>query len=157
MSSWISRLCASAALVASLLLVVGCGGGSTPATASVTRAQFIRQANAICDRLYKQQAQEMQAYRKGHGFKTVPTLKEQEQVNTAVVMDVERQKIRELGELPVPSGDGSTVRTFLDAMERGVRESEDAPSALASPTPPEPFEDARKLTGAYGIGLCGQA
>lgn len=50
-------------LVVVAALLVGCGGGDeTTTTASLTQAQFVKQANAVCERLRKKRRDVIAAY-----------------------------------------------------------------------------------------------
>lgn len=155
---------ATALAAAALLAIAGCGGGdndgSTAAEApTLTKKQFVREGQAICTRGYRRQARWMEAFYKRHGYDwQEPSKKTREEVNAAVVMKVEQEKIDELDALPVPAGDEAEIRKILESMERGIRVTEREPERLAEPTEkkPEPFMEARELTADYGIWICGQ-
>ncbi len=143
-----------------LLVVVGCGGGSSDsASTTITKQQWARKAYAICARLSHKQQHQGYAFRRTHGMKVNPGQHERERLNTIYVMPFVEQKIDELRALPVPEGEQAKIERILKSMEEGIRVTEAHPDWLAAPTPahPVPFEDTVELTDAYGIWICGQA
>ena len=143
------------------LLASGCGDDSSTAedaSASLTKEQFVKRADAYCTRGYKAQARAMEAYAKKNGLNfTEPTQAEREKINTAVVLGFVRRKIEFFESLPAPEGDEKEVRQMIESMERGLEQSERNPASLAKPYEPEPFTDTRHLTAEYGPYVCGQA
>lgn len=142
------------------LLVSGCGGDSSTAdetSASLTKKQFVKRADAYCTRGYKAQARAMEKYAKKHGFSREPTQAEREEINTAVVLGFVRRKIEFFKSLPAPEGDEKEIRRMIESMERGLEQTERNPASLAKPYDPEPFTDTRHLTAEYGPYVCGQA
>jgi hypothetical protein len=148
--------------MALLLIVGGCGGGSSSSSGSeqaLTKQQFIRRAHAICYRLSKKQVRNTEAFYKAHGLDGAePSQRDQERNIAAVVLPVVEEKIEELGALPAPEGDEGKVRAVLEAMERGIRETEAHPEWLAAPSSahPNPFAESEELVAAYGVWLCAQ-
>jgi hypothetical protein len=149
--------------VAALLALAGCGGGGDEETTAerppITKKKFVREGQALCTRAYRRQARWMEKFYKRHGFDPgEPSKKARELVNEAVVMKVEREKIKELDALPVPPGDELEITKILASMRKGIRITEREPERLAEPTEknPEPFTEARELTADYGIWICGQ-
>jgi|SRR3954468_14405866 len=160
--------CSAAALVvlAGLLfalLVAGCGSSDQAATAEkppVTKKQFERQAHKVCFQLYHKQARQTEALSKRRDFQIgEPTQRQREVINRVIVMPIVREKIKELGALPLPPGEAPKMKAVLGSMRRGIRLTEAHPEWLAAPTEkhPETFAEARETTGAAGIWLCGQA
>lgn len=150
--------------VAALLAFVGCGGGggdeeTTAERPPITKKKFVREGQALCTRAYRRQARWMEKFYKRHGYDwQEPSKKAREEVNAAVVMKVEQEKIDELDALPVPPGDEAEIEKILESMRKGIRITEREPERLAEPTEknPEPFTEARELTADYGIWICGQ-
>lgn len=145
-----------------LLLGAGCGSGgdstsTQAAPETLTHKQYARRAQAYCHRDYLRQAKAMEKFRKAHGIPSAPTQAQRERVNTAVVLGFVERRIAFLKSLPVPEGDGKEIQAIIRAMEKGLEESRKNPASLAKPYDPEPFQENRELTGAYGFWLCGQA
>jgi hypothetical protein len=149
------------ALVGALVAVwcaSGCGGDAVSEEKTLTKKQFVRLVEKHCTHGYKAQARAIEAYRKENGLNyRQPSQAEQEEINTAVVLDFVRDKIAYFKSLPAPEGDENKVREMIESMERGLEESELNPASLAQPFDPEPFEDTRHLTAEYGVYVCGQA
>jgi hypothetical protein len=154
------RLAAIGAIVGLLMALAGCGGGDATTEESVpTKRQFLHRAHAVCYHLSKKQVRRTEAFYKAHGLSTTaPSQRARERNIVAVVLPVVDEKIEELGALPVPAGDEAKVRAVLEAMERGVRETETHPGWLAAPSAahPDPFAESEQLVSAYGAGLCAQ-
>jgi len=153
--------CAGSVALLAALLVVGCGSGSQDAsTTKTTKAQWARQAFAICRRLGHEQQRRHYAFERAHGMSLgEPGQREQEQINTDFVMPYVERKVDELRALPVPEGEQGKIEQILKSMEEGIRVSRAHPDWLAAPTEahPIPFAKTIELTAAYGIWDCGQA
>jgi hypothetical protein len=156
------------AIVATTLasLLAGCGDSSNGETQAQTQTQkqgmtkkeFVRRTQAQCHRGYLKQEAAMERYANKHGldFGGANT-REQEEINSAVVLDYVRKRIAYWKSLPRPEGDEKKIGQIIKAMEKGLRISEKNPYRLASGKDPEPFTTNRHLTGEYGPWLCGQA
>jgi hypothetical protein len=165
---------AIAAAVLALLGVAGCGsgGGSTSSQASATNAtaasgesaseatltkqEWVDQANEICHDASERKVDKMAAFQKAHGFDTgEPDQHEREAVNTAVILPNVQERVEALEALPVPAGEEGKIRAILRSMERGIQEAEAHPENLAIPKQPIPFAESEHLAGAYGLLFCG--
>ncbi len=134
-----------------LLGLVGCGSGSSdaePEGEALTRAEFIEQANVICERNNEvlraaviesfgpdEQPDDDAGIRFTHEI-WVPNLREQN---------------RELTELGKPPADRQRIEAMLDSIER-VTDQIEADPALASEGP---FDEVTRELTDYGIGHCG--
>jgi hypothetical protein len=161
------RLRAARAAVLGILAVAilpatsGCGNGGDPATAnsagaptvrvSVTKAEFIKRANAICNRaLEEQEAAVAAAERKlGHG-RPVSNAQRERVLITLTPRFFER-KTEALAKLPAPAGSEAQVRAIIVGYEAGVREIEARPVTVVRGTP---FLEGRKAAGRYGLSKC---
>jgi outer membrane murein-binding lipoprotein Lpp len=148
-----------AAVLASALLVAGCGGSSndsTDTTSALTKQQFIAQADAIC----KQGNEEIE-----EGFESfaeqndIPKNQEpskaqgKEIVETVIVPSIGSQAegIRALG---FPSGDEDELSAMLDSLDEAVEEAEEDPEALFA-AKSDPFAKPNELAQDYGLKTCG--
>jgi hypothetical protein len=152
-------LSAIAVLVALAALVAGCGGGddTTDETVTLTKAEFIKQGDAIC----KQGNEEIE-----EGFEDfaeendVPKNKEPsneqgvEIVETVILPNVQQQaeEIRELG---APEGDEEQVDELVTSLEDAVAEGEDDPEILFNDDT-DPFAEVNRQATAYGFKVCGE-
>lgn len=145
-------LALTAALVAALL-VAGCGGDSD-GESSISKAQFIAKADAIC----KQSNERMEA-----GFtkllKNVTNLTKlkkveyEEIVDEVMVPSIERE-IEELGALGIPAGDEERIDAMIDALEEGKETAERNPEAVNASSDAV-FGIASRIAGEYGLEVCG--
>jgi hypothetical protein len=146
-----------AVVLASALLVAGCGGSDDDSTeTALTKQQFIAQADAIC----KQGNQEIE-----EGFESfaeendVPKNQEpskaqgKELVETVLVPSIDSQSedIRALG---APSGDEDEISAMLDSLDEAVEEAEEDPEALFA-AKSDPFGKPNELAQDYGLKVCG--
>jgi len=149
-------LVALAALAAG---VAGCGGGDdgdTGTTASLTKAEFLKQADAICKRENSKLESEFEEFAKESGFQGKEPSKEQnvEVIEEVLVPNVSNQR-DEIEELGAPDGEEDKVEAILDALGEGIEEVEGDPEAVLDPQS-DPFGKANELAGDYGLKACGR-
>lgn len=131
---------------------LGCGGEdeSTAGTSTtLTPAQYVKQADAICARTETRQLARMKDFNKGTPGRAT-TLK---LIRQAGLPPLHRQ-VEELGALEAPDGLEPQVTAFLVAFETGVEETEKDPATLIDSTP---FAEAERLAKAAGLKVCGGA
>jgi hypothetical protein len=146
-----------AALAALALIVAGCGsgGGSTSSeSSSLTKAELIKQGDAICKKGEEALEEEANEFAKENGINTSkPTKAQQEEVLEQVVAPALRKQAEELQELGAPSGEESAVEEIFDSLEKGTEEMEEEPGKLLNGT--NPVGEASKLAREYGFKECG--
>ena len=148
---------ALAALVALAAIVAGCGSDDSETTSSLTKAEFIKQADAICKKENAKIATEFKSFAKENG---IPLDKEpnpeqgEELVEEILIPNVKSQAeaIRDLG---APSGEEEKVTELLESLDEGIEEAEEDPGALFS-SETDSFAKANKLARDYGLEVCGQ-
>lgn len=145
-------------VVAIAVVVAGCGSSSSDdSTASLTKAQFISQANAICKKGNAEVESEFEDFAKKNGIegnKEPTTAQEVELAETILTPNVKSQS-EELRALGAPSGDEDEITAMLDSLDQGVEEAEADPEALIEGKA-EPFKDASQKAQKYGLTACGQ-
>lgn len=128
------------------LVACGSGGGDPAGTGS--RAQFIREANLICN-----EANEVLREATAEWFG--PDLKLDEETGIRFTHEVWvpnlREQIRSLRGLETPPADRMRIGAMLDGLDRATDRVEADPS-LASKGP---FDRVTRRLTAYGIGPCG--
>jgi hypothetical protein len=153
-STWLSVLLplAAAALV---LGGGGCGGsdGSQTEAATVTKAQFIRRADATCAKAEKRQLALVQKFGERETQQSEDA--ELELVRFAGVPPL-AVEAEELAVLPLPSADARQAEAFLEAFEQGVEQAEQNPGALLNSTQ-NPFEKSEELAARFGFKVCAGA
>jgi predicted small secreted protein len=147
-----------AALVASAMLVAGCGGGSdsSESTSSLTKAEFVKQGNAVCAEGNKEIEEGFEEFEKEHGSQSKQPTKAQltEAIETIVLPAVRRQ-VEGVKALGAPSGEAAEVEAITDAAEEALEKSEEDPASLTTEKA-DPFAKANELANEYGLVKCGE-
>lgn len=130
------------------LVAAGCGGsGASGSAATLTKAEFIRKADAQCDKGNQEQSAAVRAYES-------PTANEEELVTKVMLPHIQANAER-LGEMEAPSGDKGKVNAVVKGVERAVGKAREDPASLLKGTS-DPFAKASKLAAEYGFKVCGQ-
>lgn len=140
----------AALLAVTALVVAGCGGGGGGSTAALTKAQYVKQANAICEK----GAQEREAavnelaeeIKPGADVGELPKNRLVE-----VVVDPLANMVDELAALPAPEGDENQLEPMVEGYERAVGEIEENEEAAFSS---EVFKDPDATALKYGLENC---
>jgi hypothetical protein len=145
-----------AALAALALVVAGCGGGGDSTEgSSLTKAELIKQGDAICKKGEETLEEEANEFAKENGIDTSkPTKAQQEEVIEQVVAPALRKQAEELRELGTPSGEEDAVEEIFDTLEEGTEELEEEPGKLLEGN--NPVEKAGNLAQKYGFKECGE-
>ncbi len=142
-------------VVASVALgVFGCGE-SGEAAVPLTKAEFIKQADAICRETDKKQETDLKTYMKKHPEKQ-PSKAGQERVITEVGLPPIQTEAEELDELGAPGPDTAKIAAIVSGIEEAVVKAEDDPSILLKSSS-DPFGKVDKLARKYGFKACDQA
>ena len=148
------------------LLAAGCGssGDSSSSSSSgdesastLTKAEFIKQSDGICEQGNKEVESEAEAFAKENGIDTSkPTTADQEEVVSQVVAPAIQRQAEAIDALGAPSGDEGEVEAIVEAVEAGATEAEEDPGTIVEGKTSGPFAEANKLAGEYGLKICGQ-
>jgi hypothetical protein len=134
-------------LVICSICTFGCGNSSSEA-ASLTKAQFIKRGEAICNEAELEQLKGANAYASKH-----PGAEEEDLVVPVILPPIEKE-LEGLEALGVPKGDEEAVQKFLTSLEAAVKQSRESPGDLfAAET--DPFTKPDKLAEEYGFDVCG--
>lgn len=134
--------------------VAGCGGGDDDTTAAtLTKAEFVKQADAICGDASEKNEEEAEEFAEENDFTLEKATEEQvEEAISAVLVPSLNEQAEELSALGAPEGDEEQVEAIVTALEDAAAELEDDPSgAFEGDTLAEPG----KLAEAYGLEVCG--
>ena len=138
-------------LVAAVLLAVGCGGGDT----ALTKAEFIKQADLICQKAEKKKAKATEAFLlKTHAGPGNPLTHAQLEYQTKkLVMPPIRSATQEINELGAPDGEEKTISTLIKSLEQA---SDKAEKRAEEPNPAsgDSYTQAAKLAREYGFKTC---
>jgi uncharacterized protein with von Willebrand factor type A (vWA) domain len=146
------------ALVAISMIAAGCGGGddSSSDSSSITKAQFIKQADAICEKGNKENEAEFEEFaeEKNLSENKEPTKAQQEEAITDIVAPGVQKQIEEIDALGAPKGDEKQVEAIVTSVEEGVEEIEENPGSLIKGE--NPLGKGSKLAKEYGLKACGE-
>lgn len=140
----------AAGLMTLALLVAGCGGGDDETT-SLTRAQFLKQANAMCEEQEERRNQVIQDLIKGRDQSKLLPLERREKLILEILPAYEEvpEKLNALG---APEGDEEKVEAITEAMEKAARDVRSDPGKALEST--DQFLQANKLSTEYGLENC---
>jgi hypothetical protein len=155
--SWLS-----AAALAILLAAGGCGGSDSSAadvtveTGSLSKAQFIKRADAICEANRAQFTREFTAFAQKiqRSSKAAQEASNDDPVEKILIPNFQKD-INEISNLGAPSGDEQEVGAFLEALGQRLEEIRERPTILEETV--TPFAKAEKLAKAYGLTGCAES
>lgn len=145
------------AIVAAIALTAaGCGGGDSTTTASTSKAEFIKQADAICSKAGKQTQAEFVNFttRNGLAKGKEPTAKQYSEIATTILVPALKQQVEEFSALEPPEQDKDLIDQFLAAVNQAIKKVESEPQTAKSPE--KLLAGADKLIKGYGFKVCGQ-
>jgi hypothetical protein len=137
----------------------GCGGSGD---SGPTKAEFIKQADAICAQTDGRQRAVKREFWVGHpGVLGTSQFREEEEgwrtdVVEAAVLPQVQEEAEALGRLRRPKGDNEEIRAIVRAMEKAVRKGEAEPVALVGTNAVGPFAKVEEMARAYGFGACAE-
>lgn len=145
-------------LVAAAVLV-GCGSDSSSdasaADASsepLTKAQFVKEANTICEKGVREKEDAVTALLKEHAQdNTPPTKDETAEMVEEVILPSYRKVVEQLGELSPPEEAGGKAETVIEGYETALQKLEAEP---AEGVENNPFAAPDEKAGAYGLESC---
>ena len=148
-----------AALAAVALIVTGCGSdnSTTDTTASLTKAEFLKQGNAICAAGNKEINTEFEKFFEENEFskKNQPTQADFEEGAEEIVIPSIRNQIDELEELEAPEGEEEKYEALFENAEAQLEKGEEDPSLLTDENN-DLFAGVNKEAKALGLGSCAE-
>jgi hypothetical protein len=169
-----SRTCLVVLIVA-LATATGCGGGDgdddattdgsgaarTEAqepdsrTIPLSRAEVIKQGDAICERADARQDAGLRGYAKRNPGDQASRA-EREELISAVGLPPLQVEAEELADLLPPAEDAEKIQAIVAGIEAAVEAGEENPGRLMS-SAGTPFADVGKLAREYGFKACATA
>jgi hypothetical protein len=149
-----------AAAVAIAMIVAGCGGSndsSSEGSSSLTKAEFVKQGNAICAKGSEEIETGFKAFEKENNSsenKQPSKAMQMEAAETILIPSV-RKQVEGIRDLAAPSGEEQKVDKILSAAEEGIEKSEEDPTILITGSA-NPFGKSNKLASEYGLVKCGE-
>lgn len=140
-------------LVALAALIAGCGGSDDD---TVTKAEFIKKADAICKKTDQTQLGEFQAYtqRRLARLNRMSFKEREEELTSAVYVPSIQKEIKELEALDVPPGDEQKVEAVFTQMKASLKEFAKDPTGYLEGGPSDPFNKAFRAARDYGLNFC---
>ena len=139
-----------AAVLAIGSVAMGCGA-SDSSTPPLTKAAFVKQGDAICEKVPNRYQARLKTLPKPQKSKSPKATKEEENLKAAV--PPLRTASTELEELSPPTGDEQEAEAIVAAMEKGANGIEEEPGSELS-GPKSPLAAFQKLTKEYGFKVC---
>lgn len=160
------------AVLASALIVSGCGGSDSSASGDsssedsttsgsagpLTKAVFVKQANTICKEGSDKIHAEEKPFFKQHGIKskTSATKKQSEEFISDVVAPAVEEQAEGVAAIGAPKGDEKEVAAIVEGIEKVAKAAGEAPASILIETPKGPLAEVNKAAKAYGVEECKQ-
>jgi hypothetical protein len=134
------------AAVGLVLIGAGCGGGdNTP-----TKAEFIKQADAICTKAHDSLEK---AFNQSFAGKQ-PSQAELNKFAREELAPTVQGEIDDVRNLDPPSGDEGEIEAITDAAQSGVDKIKADPAVLSPQVNFDPLGENHRLARAYGMKEC---
>jgi hypothetical protein len=147
------RACGAIAIALIAVVPAGCGSDDKSSSDNApTKAEFVKQADAICQKGSKEIDQKGKALF-GGGQK--PTSAQQKQFATEVLLPNVEQQVSGVDNLTPPKGDEDQVNAIVTTAHAAIEKGKSDPAALLSDKD-DPFAKTNKLAREYGLKVCGQ-
>ena len=145
------------ALVALAAVAAGCGDDEDAGAETLTKAEFIKRGDAMCQRANKEFQRDLQALGTENRKKGVTgrTLREEGiEISEKIFLPNTQSRADRLAAIPPPSGDEGEIEAIVKAIERGIAKGEEDPNTLFNQNA-YPFDEANQLQQKYGFKVCG--
>lgn len=141
---------------------VGCGGSGDDSSAAdgaspLTKAAFIKKANAICGREREGTLAGFQTYLKQHQGSNLSEEELFADMMRVVLLPAVENDIAKLKELEPPAGNEARIEAFLVAQQKAVDGMSKVDRLSKGPSGERFFEPASQMAKAYGIDDCAQS
>jgi hypothetical protein len=136
------------------LIVAGCGGGNSSSGPTISKAVFIKKADAICKGSIERIEKSFVGYLRKSGGGIHPGKAAEEELVGKVLVPSVKREAKELRALGAPSGDEDRVDAIIGALEEGVETAESDPKAVTASSEVV-FGIASRLAKEYGLEACG--
>lgn len=150
-------LLAALALAALTAIVAGCGSSSdsTESTASISKADFLKKGNAICEKGNETINAEFEEFTKEKNLSETeePPKEVQEEAIEQILIPAINTQIDEIKALGTPEGDEGELEEVFTSEEGVVEEAEEEPTVLFENTAAQ--KEANKVAREYGLTVCG--
>jgi hypothetical protein len=137
-----------------VLVAAGCGGaGEAQRRPSISRAEFVKEANAICAKDEEKLRADFLAFSEARQNGSVsPRVEAEESINRIIAPTMTRE-ISELQALDPPEGDEKRIEALSMAVDEGVQKARERPESLLTANS-EMFGKAIALAKEFGLDAC---
>jgi hypothetical protein len=146
-----------AALVVLAAIVAGCGGGDdsdSDTSDSLTKAEFIKQGDAVCEKANEQSEAEAEKFAKENDFSLErPTKAQLEEAVTEILVPNFNRQVDELKALGAPEGDEEQVEEIVSSLKTAADEIKGDPSLVFEG---KVLKEPAQLAEDYGFKVCGK-
>jgi hypothetical protein len=149
-------LATATGLLGIALVMAGCGSGGDSSTASISKAEFVKAADATCEKAENRIQADYAVFLKEHEKVTSPTKAEYDELADKVFVSNVEEEIAELRALGIPDGDGEKVEDFIDARQESIQIAEENPKMLLTEGAKVTAKSAQ-IAQEYGLKSCGNA
>lgn len=144
------RLLIAIGMAVAVLAAFGCGSSDSE-TSSLTKAEFIKQADQICMQVAKQRQADIDEWEAKESFKPKDLDSHLNQAVRDFIGPSLRREAQELEALPVPEGDEEKVQAIVDRLIKiaTVLEKKGTEGGAAAG-----LDDFEQEAAAYGLKVC---
>jgi hypothetical protein len=147
------RLIMTLGLIAAVGAGWGCGGSDGEATSEpLTKAEFIKQANALCLKINREELADAAAWKKSYPGGVAEAEAHADDALRTVIVPYMRRKAEELGALEPPAEDRAKIDRMVRNLSRASETLDD--EGLEALTQSGALEFRQEAT-AYGLKSCG--
>lgn len=134
-------------------VMAGCGGDDE--SSSLSKAEFTKEADAICARQEEKKNKDLIAAYKKYGEEGRKGKKAQADFILEAALPPIAQMTEELADLGAPSGEEDKVEAMVQALEEEIQNIEDDPIGTATGKVGD-FDKANKLAKELNLKACSQ-
>ncbi len=143
-------------LSAIVFAAAGCGGGDESSEASITKKDFIAQADAICRKAEQNRREAVAAYAQEQGKELQQFSKpELETMIVNVALPPMSAMADELDGLPKPEASEASIEAIVHDFEEAVQKAEEQPLSVLSLST-GPFAKPLKSSKSLGLTDCAE-
>jgi hypothetical protein len=142
-----SRLTGGVAIAAVVFTGAGCGGGDD----TLTKAEFIKQADAICMKAHNAFEK---AFNQTFSGNQQPSQAQLSKFAENTLVPGVQGQIDDIRDLNPPSADEDQVDALIEAVQDGVNKIKADPTILAPTVRADPLKKGHQLAKDYGLKEC---
>jgi len=138
--------------LAAILVLAGCGGGDS--TTALSKQEFLKKANSICDQVYTEVSRRYNALSLLNGGR--PTAVEMNRGAQRIIVPASTQLAGRLRRLGPPEGGEVWFEKMLAALEEGTERAEEDAAVARGYGGEFAFQRAYEVMWAHGLEECGR-